>query len=1383
MQRRPFISGILTVVILLTLLLPACSPAEPADGYAAVVPAVLPAGSPQAVSVALFKGGQAITGKVRLSLFKGDEEILSSSREIKGKGTIPFTVPDVAAGDYNIRIEGNDFEDEADVRIENNFLVFVETDKPIYKPGQTLRMRVFTLDAELKPLAESVIVEVLDAKGIKIFRQETTSDDWGMATLSLPISSEPNLGVWKINAVSPQGRAELDVRVEEYVLPKYEVKLDLPREWFLVNEKITGKVTSEYSFGKPVGGDLVIKASRYVGVWEEYATFRAPIDGEAEFTIPAAGYVAGVPAAGGQGNIMLEASVVEKATGYEEKTSALLTVARSELNIQIIPSGANFKPGLPFGFLVVTETPDNKLVDEAVEVRVVYVDSEFRETGDEDISIDTVNGKAMLEITPPDDAAALSIRCSAGDAMAEKGVEASYSPSGNFIHVEQTSQGTPALGEKISFKIYSTQEAVNFYYEVVARGKVVLTSYTRNDEIEITATPLMAPAAKLVVYQILPNSEVAADYLPFNVAAQYPQEVKVEFDKEEARPGEEVEINIDAEGESKVGITAVDRSVFILAENRLNLQQVFAELEKLYMEPRAELHEVNIYTDITNPGAEDVFREAGVIMLTNHKLPEGKEYKQEARFLGRDGFFKGAVPQAERAVPATTVTATTTPAPTTLAPPHSAGAPLAEVQRVRQFFPETWLWEDVMTDGDGEVSLTVDVPDTITTWMLRAVAISKENGLGAGEAELKVFQPFFLSVDLPYSAIRGEEFPVRVAVYNYLDQPQAVQVEIEGAGWFDLLDDPVQTLDIAANDIGGAEFMIRPTQLGTNGVKITARSTEAADAVIKDLIIEPEGLPREVVENLALEPGVSDEVTTAIPPDAIEGSGRAYLTVTSSYLTQTIEGLEQLIQMPFGCGEQNMIVFAPDVFITKYLEASGQVKPEVMAKAEMLMLTGYQRELTYRHGDGSFSAFGEQDESGSLWLTAFVLKSFAQADGLIYIDPDILTEAGDWITGHQNNDGSFDPVGFLHHQEMMGGLSGQDALTAYVAIALMESGNNAAAGKAVAYLETRLNEIEDAYTAALAAYALELGDSPMKDEAIDKLMALAREDENGLYWGDDIEPLPLEKPGFAPERFAPGPRQTAIIETTGYAALALTAHGDMMNASRAARWLVSKRNAFGGFGSTQDTVVALEALTEFGSGSRADIDLRIKVETGDDTQELRIKKDNFDVLQVLAIPIDDSIKITASGEGEAIAQVVTRYNLPTAESQEEDILKIDVTYDAAEVEVNDLITISVDVSFNPPAPMEAGMTVLDISVPTGFVPVTESIEALMEREENMKRYDVAGRKVIFYIEDMRPGDQLDFSFQAMAMYPVRAKGVASRAYSYYQPEISGETLGSDIVVK
>jgi hypothetical protein len=48
---------------------------------------------------------------------------------------------------------------------------------------------------------------------------------------------------------------------------------------------------------------------------------------------------------------------------------------------------------------------------------------------------------------------------------------------------------------------------------------------------------------------------------------------------------------------------------------------------------------------------------------------------------------------------------------------------------------------------------------------------------------------------------------------------------------------------------------------------------------------------------------------------------------------------------------------------------------------------------------------------------------------------------------------------------------------------------------------------------------------------------------------------------------------------------------------------------------------------------------------------------------------------------------------------------------------------------------------------------------------------------------MKPGDKLAFSFKVKALYPVKAKGVTSQAYSYYKPEIRGETLSKDITVR
>jgi len=1395
------IASVFLAVFTVALALPACQKITAADSYMAIVPGILHIGRAEAVSLSLLSNGKPVTDIVDVVLLKDGKKVTNTSQTVSGTGTVTLNIPKNAAeGKYEVMVKGTGFTDKAPVSLEKTDMVFLETDKPIYKPGQTINMRVLTLDADLKPLTETATIEVLDAKGIKIFRTDVTTDDYGMASLELPVSTEPNLGTWKITAATEKSKNEVDVQVDEYVLPKYEVTIDLPKQWFLVNESITGNIKAEYSFGKPVGGELKVEALKYVGQWQTYATVTKTIDGEAAFELPAPGYVAGTPAGGGQGNVQLNITVTEKATGYVEKTSSLLTVAQTSMILQLIPDSTVFKPGLPFSFLVVTETPDNKPVDASIATTVTYSNSKFEVIRTDNKTVKTAKGKAILNITPPADAIALTIEAmeltpsaSAPVAQASKVLQSSYSPSGNFIHLEQTSTSTPQIGQKITFKINSTSEAVNFYYEVIARGKVVFSNYTKNSEISLNATPAMAPAANLLVYQILPNSEVAADYLPFDVEAAYPQTVTADFNKTEVKPGDEVQLTINTQGKAEVGITAVDKSVFILAENRMNLQQVFDQLEQLYMQPQAEIHEVSFYPTTTTIGAADVFKNAGVVVMTNKNVPASKEYQtqQGGNFLSkifqyfgfggaRNDMLAGNKEMVPQAVPTIIVTAP----PTTTA---GAGISLADVQRVRQFFPETWLWSTTTTDNNGKLVQKLNVPDSITTWMLRAVAVSKEKGLGIAETSLKVFQPFFLSIDLPYSAIRGEEFPVKVSVYNYQQTAQSVQVDIDKSVWFDLLSPATTTINIDANDIGSAEFMIRPGKIGTNEVKISARSTLAADAVVKTIIVEPEGVAREIVDNLALSAGIPRTIDTALPDIIVDGSGRAYIAVTSSFLTQTLDGLDALLQMPFGCGEQNMINFAPDVYITKYLQNSGQLKPEIMAKAEKLMITGYQRELTYRRTDGSFSAFGMNDQSGSLWLTAFVLKSFSQAKNIIYIDDSILTGAAQWITSHQNTDGSFDAVGFVHHQEMLGGMKGKDALTAYVAIALMEAGEKSAGSKAVAYLETRLADMTDPYAVAITTYALELAQSAKHEDAYKKLMSLAKEDENGLHWGSDIvETESITSKGMMPI-FQPDINRSASIETTAYANLALIEQGDALNASKASKWLVSKRNANGGYGSTQDTVVTLQALTEYAVNVRSDVDLTVTLQGAGVDKQLKINKTNYDVLQIVDVPVNSQITMTVTGKGDALGQVVRRFNEPAVDdTTAAQMLKIDVNYDTTEVAVNDLVKVDVNLAFNPLPELnisEAGMIVVDVSIPTGFTAVTDSIAAITQKMPNIKRYDIAGRKVIFYVENMKPGDKLNFEFQVKALYPVKAKGVTSTAYSYYQPDIKGETLGAAVTVK
>lgn len=115
----------------------------------------------------------------------------------------------------------------------------------------------------------------------------------------------------------------------------------------------------------------------------------------------------------------------------------------------------------------------------------------------------------------------------------------------------------------------------------------------------------------------------------------------------------------------------------------------------------------------------------------------------------------------------------------------------------------------------------------------------------------------------------------------------------------------------------------------------------------------------------------------------------------------SIKNLDHLIQMPNGCGEQNMLNFVPCIVAINYLKNTGQLTKAIESKAKNFMEIGYQRELTYKHPDGSFSAFGKTDDSGSTWLTAFVVRSFLQAKNHIMVEDSIVNEALNWLKENQ----------------------------------------------------------------------------------------------------------------------------------------------------------------------------------------------------------------------------------------------------------------------------------------------------------------------------------------------------------------------------------------------
>ena len=126
---------------------------DPVDGYMALAPSVLRSGQTESISVSLFAGQQPARGTVRLELLDRGVPVAEATGSIEGTGAIPLSVPDIRQGHYQLSVQGPGFHETTSLRVESGDVLFVETDKPIYKPGQDMHIRVLLLDIELKPMS------------------------------------------------------------------------------------------------------------------------------------------------------------------------------------------------------------------------------------------------------------------------------------------------------------------------------------------------------------------------------------------------------------------------------------------------------------------------------------------------------------------------------------------------------------------------------------------------------------------------------------------------------------------------------------------------------------------------------------------------------------------------------------------------------------------------------------------------------------------------------------------------------------------------------------------------------------------------------------------------------------------------------------------------------------------------------------------------------------------------------------------------------------------------------------------------------------------------------------------------------------------------------
>src|SRR5262249_32194581 len=190
--------------------------------------------------------------------------------------------------------------------------------------------------------------------------------------------------------------------------------------------------------------------------------------------------------------------------------------------------------------------------------------------------------------------------------------------------------------------------------------------------------------------------------------------------------------------------------------------------------------------------------------------------------------------------------------------------------------------------------------DSITTWRLTASASSKGGALGGLSSALKVFQDFFVDIDLPVSLTQDDEVAFPVAVYNYLKTPQTVKLQLQAESWFDLIDQGgvTRSLKLQPNELTPVNFRIRAKKIGNQPLTVKATGSKMSDAVKRVVEVVPNGQRVEKVVSDRLAGKVSQ--TIDIPEGALPDASKLLVRIYPGVMAQVLEGTEGMLRLPGG---------------------------------------------------------------------------------------------------------------------------------------------------------------------------------------------------------------------------------------------------------------------------------------------------------------------------------------------------------------------------------------------------------------------------------------------------------------------------------------------------
>uniref|UniRef100_A0A6Q2Y3X2 Alpha-2-macroglobulin bait region domain-containing protein n=1 Tax=Esox lucius TaxID=8010 RepID=A0A6Q2Y3X2_ESOLU len=1415
--------------------------------YMVSIPAVIPAGSQTTCCASLLTPNGVLVITISM-IANGQKNIVArESSDQEFHRCFRFQAPQAEHDEvltFQVEVRGQTFlsSEERKVMIRPySPMTFIQTDKPTYIPGQTVHFRVVTLDTNFVPVNQRYdIVELEDVHQNRIGQWVNTTTNFKILQLSHPLNSEAAMGSYTITVWIGEQKMHHVFQVAKYVLPRFEVKLNLSDQVNIVQEEYKVEVCATYTYGQPVAGKAELELCRTLGTYygnaPEGPDYSAPCHKES-IEMNQTGCVSHVfnmkifknaEEKMLSDSFKFRAKVEEEGTGVSQSKEKDVALSYVIGTLSFVDTPLSYAHGsviqgkikavhfnnTPIAGMLVYLFEDNvwpfRHLQNLTTNSQGFASFSLNTTS---MPKDTIN--LRLSDTPqweyPEYRVPHFIRGEHTISLIQSTDSGGKTSSSLLVQNKEKLLECGKVSIAVQYAIRETvpKGSVDVVYLVLARGvivqhghlKVIMQQESRVTEgeviVKVTVVPEMAPAVQVLVYTVLPSETVIAHSMNFPTEKCFRHKVSVAFSPSKAVPGEKNTLKVSALPGSLCGLSAVDQSVGIMEPGkRLDADKIFDLLpvkESMYIpsqmeDPQACLPVSQRRLLVSSEEENDpyqVFQKLGLKLATNLdiRIPSclryrGKEYHN---------YYGGFLPRPMMRFESMSLAEPADGHVVLLASP-GAPAPLP-VQTVRTFFPETWIWDLVEVGQSGSADVSLTVPDTITSWDMDTFCLAP-GGFGlAPPVTLTVFQPFFLELTLPYSIIRGERFELKATVFSYLSK--CIMVSVTPTPSKDYTLTPLEHVQysscLCANGRKTFSWTMAPAVLGVLRVSVTAAAVPSntacnnevvsvpergrLDTVTRSLLVKAEGMEKTDTYNWLLCPAggaLREQVKLELPKNVVAGSARASLSVLGDILGRALKNPDGLLEMPHGCGEQNMAILAPNIYILEYLKNTEQLTPVILDKATKFLASGYQNELNYKHADGAYSTFGQG--SGNTWLTAFVLRSFGGARSFVYIDPARIEESRKWLGLQQGQYGCFKILGKLFNNRMKGGVTDEVTLTAYVTAALLEI-NIPVSDPVVVFslscLRNSTRDLSDTYTTALLAYTFSLaGDQKNRDPLLQHLERTALQEGGLLHWSQSFLETSI----------------SLSVEVSSYVLLAVLrsstlSTADLGYASRIVRWLVKQQNANGGFSSTQDTVVGLQALALYSTKVfRKNGAATVTVTSPSGGQHLFDVNPSNKLLYQEKVLQDTGGKYSLKVEGRACAsvQVALHYNIPTPSKSTMLSILVRSEVNCDSLSSRRRVTLNLQSGYHGEEPA-TNMIIVDVKMLSGFVPDPESLTRL-RTSLLVDRVDTKDDHVLMYLTELHPGHSLNHTVAIIQEHPVQnLKPAVVKIYDYYQPSDHAET--------